>query len=218
MPTQEYRTINGTIVPGTTTVIKTSLGWGKDRLIGWAWKQGKLGKNLRDTTDPACETGTLAHAAAEAYIKKLPEPSTKDLDPVIVKRARRAFEAFMRWVDTSKLVLDGSEIPLVSETLLYGGTLDAVGLVNGEKALVDFKTSNSTYADHIIQIGAYANLWEEVKKEELTGGVHLLRFGKEKGNFAHYSYPREAVLEAPFESFKLLRRLYDLKSEVEGLV
>jgi hypothetical protein len=218
MPTQIYKTTNGTIVPGTTTVIGASLGWGKDRLIGWAFKRGKEGhKNLRDEVDAACQAGTLAHAAAEAHIKGLPDPPTKEIDPAIVKKARRAFEAYMKWVDMTKLKLYGSEIPLVSESLLYGGTLDAVGEVNGQPALVDFKTSNGTYADHIIQIAAYTWLWEEVKQQELTGGVHLLRFGKEKGNFAHYMYPREAVLEAPFESFKLLRRLFDLRREVEAL-
>jgi hypothetical protein len=118
----------------------------------------------------------------------------------------------------SQLVLEQSEIPLVSDTLRYGGTLDAIGQVGGERALIDFKTSNGTYADHVIQVAAYANLWSERFPEQpLEGGVHILRFGKDVATFAHHYFPLEALMGGPMIAFRALRELYDVKKYVEAL-
>jgi hypothetical protein len=218
MPIQPYFLKDGTKVPGTTTVIGASLGWNKQILMAWANKQGREGNNIRETVQDACDAGTLAHAAAEAHVKGKPAPDVSAYEKAIVKKAKKAYEAFCTWEEMSKLVISGSEIGYVSETLKFGGTLDGEGKINGADALIDFKTSNGTYADHVIQVAAYSYLWEENHPgRQLDGGIHLLRFGKEAGNFTHYYYPRETILAEPFETFQLLRRLYDLKKPVEAL-
>ena len=55
--------------------------------------------------------------------------------------------------------------------------------------LLDYKTSNGVYSDMLIQLAAYKNLWEENRPDlPITGGCHLLRFAKERGDFAHHYF------------------------------
>ena len=65
------------------------------------------------------------------------------------------------WKKRSQVHIFKSEIPLVSEQYQFGGTLDGVGMIGEQYSLMDFKTSNGTYGDHLIQLAAYQILWEE---------------------------------------------------------
>lgn len=97
---------------------------------------------------------------------------------------------------------------MVSEQYRFGGTPDAIGKVDGELCLIDWKTSNSVYSDYLIQIAAYKHLWEENHPGQLiTGGYHLCRFAKENGDFAHHYYPD---LEEAWRLFLLFREAYDI--------
>jgi hypothetical protein len=218
MPTQAYALRDKVPVPGTTTIIGASLGWKTSALTYWYWNNGKNGLPFKGELEKAAAAGTLAHLLAECHIKAKTSPPMVDIDPETVRKAVSAFSAFLQWETMSQLVLEYSELPLVSETLKYGGTLDAVGQVGGRRALIDFKTSNGTYADHIIQVAAYANLWEENHpREPLDGGIHILRFGKDEANFSQHYYSRETILGKPLEAFRALRTLYDLKKPIEAL-
>jgi len=66
VPTGIYKLKDGTLVPGTTTII----GAFKDSggLVHWAWQQGKAGLDYRNTRDKAAERGTNVHDLAECYI------------------------------------------------------------------------------------------------------------------------------------------------------
>lgn len=213
----EYRMTDGTLVPGVTTVISTSLGWGQGALMWWAWSQGKEGKNFRDSADKAAEAGTIAHKMAENDIKGIPQATFPAPDATIAEQATAAYQGYLDWKRMTRLELVGSEISLVSDMYAFGGTLDGIGLIDGKHALIDFKTSNGTYASHIIQLAAYKNLWEAKNGRLLDGGIHLLRFGKDGGDFHHSHYPRERM-DKPWQAFLLLRALYDLKKPVEKMV
>lgn len=217
MPTREYKTSDGVVVPGTTTIIGASLGWNKGPLMYWAWKKGKEGKNFRDDSNSAAEAGTLAHAMAEADIKGLPMPAGWDAETDVAKQARTAFQGYLDWKSMTGLKLLDSEMPYVSDAHRFGGTLDGLAEINGKHALIDFKTSNGTYPDHIIQLAAYKHLWETANEALLDGGIHLLRFGKDGGDFHHSHYVRERMAK-PWAAFLNLRALYDLKSVIEKMV
>jgi hypothetical protein len=226
MPTQPYKTKSGKRVPGTTTVIGASLGWNKQQLMHWAHQQGLEGLDFRKTTETAAQAGTIAHAMAEADIKNVPyiPDYGVDINSDTYKKAKAAFEAYLTWKSMSKLELKEAEVAYVSEEYLYGGTIDAIGVVNGKLALIDFKTSGGLYGDHLIQVSAYMNLYESdtlgktgsLVDSLLDGGVHILRFGKEEGDFHHHHYPRETIQKV-FPAFKHLRELYDMKKFVENL-
>lgn len=227
MPTKKYK-VEGKRVPGVTTVIKTSLGWGKEGLLHWAWEQGMEGLDFREEREKAAGAGTIAHAMCEADIKGWPLPllpfeaDAQERENWL--KAETAFRAYRDWVELSKLRLIVSEASFVSPKVRCGGTIDAVADFDGRTELIDFKTSKGLYPDHLIQVAAYRELWEhgEPFETELTEGrspihgVHILRFSKE-GDFHHHHWP-VARMEKPWRAFELLRELYDLKKAIEGMV
>ncbi len=131
--------------------------------------------------------------------------------------ATPAFEAFKRWADQSKLEITEREKRLVSEVHRFGGTRDAM-LVDGKRALGDWKTSNDIYPEYLVQLAAYGILDEEAGNE-ITGGYHLVRFSKQQkpDDPVHFEHHFWNHLNAPREAFILMRKLYGLMAEVGRL-
>lgn len=205
-----YKLADGiTRVPSVTTI----LGRFKDAgpLMYWAWEQGKAGKDFRETRDAAAEAGTLAHAAVEAWVKK--ENFAFAGEASVVERAQKAFGAFLEWADQTKLTVDRTELPLVSEKYKFGGTFDAI-LANGKRAMGDWKSSNGIYGEYLAQLAAYGQLWRENFPEEpLDGGYHLCRFDKTHGDFTHKWW---GELEAGWQYFLRLREAYEYDKELRA--
>lgn len=212
MPTKPggYFLQDGTKVPSVTTIcgrFKESGG-----LINWAWKLGKEGRDYREVRDIAADAGTLAHAAADAWIHGRENPLDTTEKGEILDKAQTAYGAFLEWTEQTQLVVTDTELPLISERYCFGGTFDAI-LVKGKRALGDWKTSNALYPEYLLQIAAYAKLWDEnYPWEPITGGFHLLRFDKTHGDFHHHWW---AELDRAWEAFLLLRRLYDIEKELK---
>lgn len=205
-PREGYYLKDGTRVPGTTTVIGRFKESGA--IVHWAWEQGKAGKDYRATKQSAADSGTMAHALVEASIKGEIAPTFPDAEPDVIARAVAAFGAYCTWASQSKLEILVTEPRLISEVHRFGGTLDAIGYLNGSLCLLDWKTSNAVYSDYLLQLAAYKVLWEENNPSDLiTGGLHLCRFAKEHGDFAHHFYPN---LDDAWEQFTLFRRAYDI--------
>lgn len=218
-PRKGYFTSSGEKVAGTTTII----GRWKDAgaLINWAWKRGKDFPNepLYATRDEAANIGTAAHAMVEARIDGNDPYSVASLAGLTTEgreKANKSFSAYERWASMSKLEVIAQEMLLVSDKYRYGGTPDAIGRLDGQLCLVDWKTSNGVYSDYLLQLAAYKNLWEENHPDQLlTGGFHLCRFSKESGDFAHHFYDE---LDDAWECFKLLRLAYDLDAKLKKRV
>lgn len=213
-PAEGYR-LDGKRVPGTTTiagVVKESGG-----LIHWAWKLGMDGIDYRSVRDSAADAGTLAHAMVEASLSKNdPEAALSGAEDGVADAARRAFKSYQQWARGSALEVLAQEVSLVSREYRYGGTLDAVGWVNGELCLLDWKSSNALYADYLLQIAAYKHLWDENNpKDVIGGGFHLCRFSKEYGDFEHRFF--EDLADA-WEAFKHAREIYDLMNKLKKRV
>jgi hypothetical protein len=220
MPTPKagYFLKDGTKVPGTTTIIgrfKESGG-----LMHWAFTQGQSGaSHLYEKAEEAAEIGTVAHGMVERHIRGVPadeiELYAQDtlLDEGLCAKARLAFGAYLAWAENFKVQIIEQEIQLVSEKHRYGGTPDAIGLIGNSLTLLDWKTSNAVYSDYLIQLAAYANLWNENNPERpITGGFHLLRFSKENGDFAHHYY---ASLDVEWAQFLDFRRCYDRDKSIK---
>lgn len=206
-PKAGYFLKDKTKVPGTTTVI----GRFKDSggLLHWAFEQGKLAQQgkiqrLYDKADEAAAIGTQAHEMIEAYINGKPVPVPTD------ERATQAFDNAIKWLTQTRIqiVSEYQELCLVSEKYKYGGTPDAIGLLDGKLIMLDWKTSNSVYQDYLIQIAAYKNLWEEnFPDKPIEGGYYLCRFAKDFPDFAAHHF---AELDDAWEQFKLFRQAYEL--------
>lgn len=167
--------------------------------------------HYRDVSAKACTIGTLCHARVEAWLKGK-EFSGDGYDPAMVEESLTPFGAFLRWVEQSKLRVTSLEVPLVSEEYQFGGTPDAVE-IEGAGAILDWKTSGGVYAEALLQCAAYLKLWNEAYPyAPLTGGVHIVRFAKETGDFAHHHFPN---LDDAWEAFLHLRKAYDLVKSTE---
>lgn len=212
MPTAKagYFLKNGTRVPSVTTV----LGRFKDAgpLMYWAWQCGKDGKDFREERDAAANAGTIAHAAVEAWVKgESFEWSKQPAD--VAERAHKAYGAFLEWADQTKLKVDRTELPLVSEKYGFGGTFDAI-LLGPKRAMGDWKSSNGVYGEYLAQLAAYGQLWREnFPDDPIDGGYHLLRFDKTHGDFTHKWW---GELEAGWQYFLRLREAYEYDKELRA--
>lgn len=182
-PKEGYYTADGTRVPGVTTVLGLLA---KPALIPWAYKRGKDGLELYESRDKAADIGTLAHAMCEAHLLGKAPAAVLEGQPVeLAAQAEVAYAAFVQWLGQTRAEVVSVEQPFVSEAHRYGGTPDIVLRIDGKLAMGDLKTSNALYREAAIQIAAYALLWNETHEEQITGGFHLLRLGKDAPDFEH---------------------------------
>lgn len=199
-----YLAEDGKRVPSVTTVIGRFKH--ADMLIRWAVKETREGRNYEETRDAAASAGTIAHALVESAIAGLPDPDFSQVDPATLVKARRAFAGYMAWQRAVGADIRWSERRMVSTKLRVGGTPDAYGIIAGQRALIDWKTSNAIYPDHLIQLAAYAMMIEEVDGE--APEVHYIcRFDKQTGDFSFHQF---TDLTTAKRQFILLREAYDL--------
>ena len=217
-PKRGYKNAAGVRVPGVTTII----GRFKDSggLMWWAFGQGQAAErgeinSLYDKRDEAAEAGTLAHAYVEAHISGEKFPDLSKYPTEIAKQAMQGYDNYLKWQDSTNMVIVEQEMPMVSEKYQFGGTPDAI-MVRGELALGDWKTSNAVFQDHIIQLAAYKALWEENNPDRpITGGFHLCRFSRDHGDFTHHFW---SELDDAWEQFKLFRVAYDIDKKLKKRV
>lgn len=176
----------------------------------WANQVGQQGKSHREVSTAAADIGTEAHALVEAHIRGAGTPVPAS------PKAICAFNEYLEWQTRSQIEIVGAELPLTSEHWQYGGTLDAIGKFNEQWELLDWKSSNGTYADHVIQLAAYTYLWEENHPDCPLVRIHLCRFSKEDGGFHHSSWAREDM-DAPWEAFRHLLALRRLRPTLEKM-
>ncbi len=199
-PKKGYFLKDGTQVPGTTTICGAYRDSGG--LLRWNWEQGRQGIPFGQSLKRAADIGTLVHKAIEARIKGWPPIVAED------EGTARAINAFLEWEKHNKIEILEMEIPLVSEEFRYGGTPDAVGVIDVEFVLLDWKTSKGVYKEHQLQLAAYIQLWNETHPGmEITGGAYLIRFSKTDGACEIYFWEVEELAE-PFAQFCDIRRIW----------
>lgn len=211
MPTPKsgYHLKSGKQVPSVTTILSRFKESGG--LLQWAFQQGRAGKsNLYEERDKAADAGTIAH---DLVFEDLHGSERKaNLDGVsddIYAAACTGFENYKKWQRQTKLFIMPLEVQLVDEEFEFGGTPDAGFEIEGELDVGDWKTSNGIYLDYIIQGAAYRRLWNVNHPETPMAGLHICRFSKEGGNFAHHYYD-SATLDVAWDQFVLFRKAYEL--------
>jgi hypothetical protein len=224
-PSQGYILPDNTRVPGTTTIIgryKESGG-----LIWWACEQGQKSPDLPvrealyGVKDKATDIGTGVHLMVEARNKG--EDPLKVVTDLLaegkitaegMKKIQSGFEAYLAWERMTKLKIIHQEIQLVCPKYRFGGTPDAIGIIDGKPCLLDWKTSKAVYPDMLVQLAAYGHLvknglLQQRDYEPLdidVSGFHLCKFSKEHGDFSHHYFPD---LPEGWEQFKRFRECYD---------
>lgn len=215
-PKDGYRNSAGLPVPGTSDITKRFMN--RDRLLYWAFNRGKSGAaKLYD--NEALDIGTCVHMMAELDLKGSP---SRDIEFYLTAtlpdrdqqaKARSAFAAYIEWREGFHVSALIQEISLVSETLQFGGTPDAIARIRRGRGMLDFKstTKGEVYEDHVLQLAAYGILWEETHPgEPLDEGYHLILLPKEGGSPIHREFTHEQL--HPFrQKFWLYRKAYDLE-------
>ena len=182
--------------------------------------------NFRDQSAKACEAGTIVHNYVEQWVhadeaerSNLARLTLKEIQVTqsipkeMAEKILSSFNAFLSWQKTSRLRFWKTETPLVSEKHRFGGTIDCIGKQGpGTHIILDWKTSKSLYADYLLQLAAYAILWDENNPTKPIKSFHLLRFDKEDGAFHHHHWKD---LSDAREAFLLMRKLYDLMKQIE---
>jgi hypothetical protein len=217
-----YKTKDGKRVPGCTTVTKRFTESGG--LIQWAYNCGRDGIDMNKARDDAADAGHLAHAWVDDTIHGRPlSAPPPELGDEQIAGARNALEAFTEWRDQVNLEIIATEVALVSEALRFGGTFDAIFRIKRSRLVLgDWKSGNRVYGDHLAQLGGYGLLIEENNFLEQFGGgelegIQLLRFDKEFGSFAHFSWPKP-VLDLGKHAFREMRGLYDVCARLKKAV
>lgn len=136
----------------------------------------------------AADIGTLVHDFA--YLSELGKTQEAEtLQNQIIQlplesktKILNGMNRFNDWKRETKDELVKSEELVASPTYMFCGKFDRLARRNGRLILGDFKTSNSIYLEHFIQLAAYRIAIREWFGLEVEG-LEVLRFGKEDGEF-----------------------------------
>lgn len=171
----------------------------------------------REKLVDAGDVGVAAHAWIEDSIRwaitfnggvcdRLTEQVPDD------ERAQNCGNAALDWMQTHKVRWLKTEHKIYSRQWKYAGTMDGLAEVNGRRAIVDWKTSNSLRFDYYLQTAAYLQAHiEEFPDIDITDRW-ILRLGKEDGKFEPWHVGPETIGQ-DFEAFKLcllLKRQRDI--------
>lgn len=212
-----YKDASGRRIPSVTTILKLISIGGNEGLLYWANQLGLDGKTLEDGRRTGADVGTLAHLGVEAAIRG----EDYDVDALQISSEQRAMivsclAEWHRWCDRSRLVPIEAEVSLVSESCRYGGTLDMVCELDGHLSVLDVKTGG-VYPEHLCQVRAYGQLWEECRKQPIEE-YHLLRLGKSDASFHHHSYRASSqAMQTAHAVFAGARAIYDQAMSLKKL-
>jgi hypothetical protein len=138
--THTYRTAEGVVVPGVTTILRAA------GLIDTRW-----------CTDYGRDRGTLVHLACEYDDRGILDDATVDDAIKGYVEAWRCFKA------TARFTPESMEVVVHNETYGYAGKYDVAGTMHGSKVIVDRKTG-TVYPATGLQLAAYERCMGEPHK------------------------------------------------------
>lgn len=223
-----YLTESGLRVPSVTTI--TGRFKSADALIAWSYRNGYGDGEAKKPCDPnaardaAADAGHITHDWIRDTIAERPlTPFPYSPEPAL-EHAKRSLEAFITWADEVELRVVAVEVPLVHEDMHFGGTWDGVGFVKGELRILDWKSGNRTYPEHLVQVAAYRELLRHARIRAgsagpwlVPEGAALVRLDKETGTPHARLFDADA-LDLGWDYFAKLRHLYELEKDVTKTV
>jgi hypothetical protein len=220
-------TANGKYAPSATGIIgimsKPGLeagNWAADAAVKFlhdrmldlsddnVWHQARKAHKMKK--DKAADVGTRVHKFAQEVMD-----GETDLQFPSDPQGRAGATAFLNWYHKNHVQAHATERMVYSRKHHYAGTADFVGLVNGERCILDFKTSNyfaSPYLAMRLQKKAYAMaIEEELGCEPITTGW-TVRLDKESGLPDPH---RVELTDDHGELFRGIRAIYDLYKRLD---
>lgn len=152
-----YLSPSGNYVPSVTTILDA---YPKDAAF-YKWLKD-VGQDADTIRDEAGRRGSNVHDMTERYDSGELVTFMNDQGWPAYKMSEWAmFERYVEFSNTIKPTIDMMEAHMISDNLGFAGTLDRVIEIDGEKILMDIKTSNSIQPTHWLQLSAYNELIKE---------------------------------------------------------
>lgn len=207
-----YKKLDGTRVPGVTTIIGVM---DKPALLEWANRIGLEGIEMRRYVDDKADIGTLAHDMVICHLTEQ-KIDTKDYSLNQISQAENACLSFFEWAKNKKIQIIKAEKPLVSEFYGYGGQFDIFAEVDGKLELIDLKSGSGIYPEHITQVAAYKLLMNEngFRPEQ----VRILNIPRTPNENWGELIVSTKQIELNTELFLLCLKIYNLKKLIKGEV
>jgi hypothetical protein len=172
------------------------------------WKLAETAHKMKK--DKAADVGTRVHKFAQQVMD-----GEEDLQFPSDPQGRAGATAFLNWYHQNKVQAHATERMVYSRNYHYAGTTDFVGVVNGERCILDFKTSNhfaTPYLAMRLQLKAYAAaIEEELGCDQITTGW-IVRLDKESGLPDPH---RVELTDDHGELFFGIRAIYDLYKRLD---
>jgi hypothetical protein len=138
--------------------------------------------------------------------RRAPMPS----DPQAAKGA----SAFLDWFHAHEIAPLGVERMVFSRRWYYAGTCDFFGSIDGERCVLDFKTSSGLYLEMLLQLAAYAvALTEETGAQIDTGWI--VRLDKKTGKCQPYKIPLTNQIK---DAWLRVREAHEIISKLEDQI
>jgi len=217
----EYFSKSGEKLPGVTSIISNNLGWNKRGLFYYYWQKGKEGKEYKEVGKEEAKAGTLAHYLIECHIKGV-KPDIDGTFAVIenreesLKKAELGFKNFLEWTSMVDFNPFLTERICISEKYQYGTRIDCLAFIRKKLSIVDWKLAKDVYTDYLLQLAAHEVVWNECNpKKKITGGMHILRIGKEDASFSHHFW---SSLDEAWEAFRHCLELEHLSKKLRSIL
>lgn len=152
-----YLSPSGAYVPSVTTILDA---YPKDAAF-YKWLKD-VGQDADTIRDDAGRRGSNVHDLSERYDDGQEINFLNDQGwPAYKMLEWSMFERYVEFSRTINPTIEMSEVHMISDNLGFAGTLDRVVEIEGEKILLDIKTSNSIQPTHWLQLSAYNELIKE---------------------------------------------------------
>lgn len=193
-----YNTPGGP-VPSVTTILSKT----KDMSFLKEWKK-RIGEEKADKiVKRSTRLGTGVHENLEHYILEGKEPTG---DIFTVAMTKKIIQQGLPKLDE----VWGCEVNLYADGL-YAGTTDAVGIHEGEHAIIDFKNARTFrkdewIGDYKLQVTAYALAHNEMFGTDIKRGVIML--ATQQGHYQEWIVEGDDFLAASEEWAKRVQDYY----------
>lgn len=210
-PRQGYgKTPEGKKRYGVTTPL--SYFGNKNGMIYKAAELGMAGIWYQDVWYGKRDAGSLAHLYIENHLHGLTEPDHEGYEPEVVSMAETAYLAWLKWADTVRFEVIETETTLYDDEMGLAGTPD-LAAIQGQVAIIDWKTSANIYPENWAQISAYQHLWNLNHPEQPVMDGYILQLNKETGGFSHHHEPS---LDKYWRFYKAVFEAYRIYKEEMG--
>mgnify|MGYP001563776596 CR=1 FL=1 len=173
---------------------------------------GKSQEYYNEKKEEAADIGSQVHAFAQNYalhqLKRGELPQITDDMPIGVING---ISAFLTWVDENHVEFIDVEKLVYSKQHDYVGLADAVAKVHGLLTMIDYKTSNGIYFEHIMQVSAYREAYNEEFGDLIKYSV-ILKFNKSNGELETKQIEMGEHIDS-FEAFKAALTLKNIVKE-----